>query len=108
MVKNTQQGVTIQFYVLLICALLELNLKQDTYQHKEAGTIQNSTTDLESNTDNAQKIHDSAISNSDQFLEFIGSGLKKYWKISVHWLSALRILMCEVFDARAIEILGAL
>ncbi len=108
LVKNTQQGVTIQFYVLLICALLELNLKQDTYQYKETGTIQNSTTDLESNADNAQKIHDSAISNSDQFLEFIGSGLKKYWKISVHWLSALRILMCEVFDARVIEILGAL
>lgn len=108
LVKNTQSGVTIQFYVLLICALLELNLKQGIYQQVALDKKQDSTIDLGDNADNAQKIQDSAISGTDQFLELIGSGLKKYWKISIHWLSALRILICEVFNVRVVEILGTL
>ncbi|MEO5355465.1 MAG: transposase, partial [Magnetococcus sp. XQGC-1] len=107
LVKNTQEGVTIQFYILLVCALLELKLKQDTYQNTGTEKIKNSTTDLGSDADTTQ-IKESEISNTDQFLEFIGNGLKKCWKISIHWLSALRILMHEVFDSRVIEILGAL
>jgi len=38
--------------------------------------------------------------------EMIGGKLKKYWKIGIHWLTALRNILHFPFDSRAIEILN--
>ncbi len=35
------------------------------------------------------------------FLASLGGAVKKYWKIGVHWLEALRDLLACPFDARA-------
>jgi len=50
---------------------------------------------------------DEPISKPYQFFEMIGEKLKKYWKIGIHWLTALRNMLHLPFDARAIEILDS-
>ena len=50
---------------------------------------------------------DEPISNPYQFFEMIGAKLKIYWKIGIHWLTALRNMLHLPFDARAIEILDS-
>jgi hypothetical protein len=37
----------------------------------------------------------------------IGEKLKKYWKIGIHWLTALRKILDHPFDNAAIKILAS-
>lgn len=108
LVKNNQNGVNIQFYALLIVALLELNLKQKIAQKMENSENQIPVHECNKKIDGQQKTQDNPIKDADMFFKMIGSNLKKYWKISIHWLSALRSLIGARFDNRVIEILGAL
>lgn len=48
----------------------------------------------------------SAQTSKQTFFDTIGSKLNKYWKMGIHWLSALRCLLAEHFDAKAIMILN--
>jgi hypothetical protein len=48
-----------------------------------------------------------AIYHPYQFFEMIGGKLKKYWKIGIHWLTALRNILHFPFDSGAIEILNS-
>jgi hypothetical protein len=142
LVKNASNGVTIQFYMMLIMALLQLKLKQDILMQTEQNQKQSMDMDSNSNTkdsiERAQSLKerrsilypDSTIksepidgknltdresnhpsvtspylSHPYQFFEMIGEKLKKYWKIGIHWLTALRLILHFPYDARAIEIL---
>jgi len=145
LIKNIENGVTIQFYVMLIVALLQLKLKQDVLiqneqnQKQSTGTIKKeqsleekkSVFHPDSNTksnSNDERLQDSqtnhpsvsphhkdkptiqsekAIYHPYQFFEMIGGKLKKYWKIGIHWLTALRNILHFPFDSRAIEILNS-
>jgi hypothetical protein len=158
LVKNISNGVTIQFYIMLIVALLQLKLKQDIMIQKEqnqkqatdtvsknntktTGTIKpirsseekKSVSYLDSNTrsetldginlqdkeskhpsvtstcleDKHNTQSEKPISQPYQFFEMIGEKLKKYWKIGIHWLTALRFILHFPFDDRAIEILSS-
>lgn len=159
LIKNIENGVTIQFYIMLIVALLQLKLKQDVIliqneQNQKQSTDTDSNNDTketdtiksgpsldeekpisfaDSNTrsesiDNASlqdrennyppvsssqsedkdnMPSDEPISKPYQFFEMIGEKLKKYWKIGIHWLTALRNMLHLPFDARAIEILDS-
>jgi len=49
LIKNIKNGVTIQFYIMLIVALLQLKLKQDVLIQNEQN--QNQSTDIDSNND---------------------------------------------------------
>ena len=98
LIKQDQRGVTIQFYAMLIVALLQLRLKQVT-------------TDLSHDVDNSDPAKNKdaekpALSKQD-FFETIGKNLCKYWKIGIHWLTAFRSLLAEHFDKRAVEILNS-
>lgn len=59
----------------------------------EVGTAQNSE------QDKTEPLHHS-------FLAMLGSQLKHFWKIGIHWLTALRKLLDKPFDMHAIAILG--
>lgn len=140
LIKNIENGVTIQFYVMLIVALLQMKLKQDILiqneQKQSTDTIkkeqtleeENSVPYPDSNTkseSNGERLEDrqtnssapkedkdnmpsgKAISHPYQFFEMIGEKLKKYWKIGIHWLTALRSILHFPFDTRAIEILDS-
>ena len=101
LVQHDKRGVTIQFYMILIVALLELFMKQSALDSAEA-------------IDGGTKAHASppkvktASSRLDgvEFVATLGRKMKKYWKIGIHWLTALRDLLVAPFDERAIRILA--
>jgi hypothetical protein len=118
LINHSEQGVSIQFYVILIVALLQLKLKQDIMlQHEQenqdtdtgAGvdTDQETDTDVENSADEADKAPEKAILHPYQFFDMIGEKLKKYWKIGIHWLTALRKILDRPFDDAAIKILAS-
>lgn len=118
LINNSEQGVSIQFYVILIVALLQLKLKQDIMlQHEQenqdtgADADTNQATDagayVENSTGETDTASGKAISHPYQFFDMIGEKLKKYWKIGIHWLTALRKILDHPFDNAAIEILAS-
>jgi hypothetical protein len=146
LIKHCENGVTIQFYIMLIVALLQLKLKQDVMIQNEQRGKQCPPKVLENNTKTSPSMSleakesvsqpasnsqrelidnkhasvspmqreedfnrqsDKPISNPYQFFEMIGEKLKKYWKIGIHWLTALRRILHLPFDARALVILDS-
>jgi len=146
LIKHCENGVTIQFYIMLIVALLQLKLKQDVMIQNEQRGKQCSPKVLGNNTKTSHSMNletkesvsqpafysqrelidnkhasvspmqreedfnrqsDRPISNPYQFFEMIGEKLKKYWKIGIHWLTALRRILHLPFDARALVILDS-
>jgi len=112
LINNSENGVTIQFYMMLIVALLQLKLKQELTIMKEQENVANNDNNLKENTettDSTQPINTTCqqdISHPYHFFEIIGHKLKGYWKIGIHWLTKLRSILHNPFDHRAIEILG--
>jgi len=108
LLSTTKEGVTIQFYLLLVTALLQLHLKQECVAATE--------TDLPLAVDKTNPIEtipglmlqpESLRSARGQtFLATVGSKLHRYWKISIHWLITLRNCLARPFDQRAIHWLG--
>lgn len=105
LVKNTYRGVTIQFYALMITALLELHLKQEMMDEYDEHHDENTTGNYRQ-SEHKFPSSESRLSDTNQFFKMIGAKLKRYWKIGIHWLTALRSLLGKPFDKRSIEILG--
>lgn len=106
LIINNKNGVTIQFYVIMIASLLMLNFKQDCINKKN---------DLEKDSSMSRKFEDktSNISNrignvkrAPELLKKLGQNYKKYWKIGILWLNTMRTNLHKVFDSRAIFLLG--
>lgn len=105
LIRNDKMAVTIQFYALMIIALLLLLFKQKLINNEKSS----------SRIHHHEIISDPFMVNdlSDSkhevyFLERITKDLKKYWKISLRWLVALRSLLSEPFDQRVSETLNPL
>ena len=105
LLSNSQEGVTIQFYMLLCTALLQLRLKQACVTATEGAPVSSST--------DASSIPGLMIdpdllrdARGQTFLATVGSKLQRYWKIGIHWLITLRNLLAQPFDQRAILLLG--
>lgn len=112
LIKQNEQGINIQFYVILIVALLELRLKQETMDKVAAknATEEKKPTDkreegnLESSI--AEQMEENLTPNCRKFIEILGKKVEKYWKIGIYWLTALRNILAAPFDENAIELLG--
>ncbi|MEN8123162.1 MAG: IS4 family transposase [Bacteroidota bacterium] len=118
LIKQDKKGVTIQFYILMISALLELIMKQltvDTGENASSKEIDcndkipvgNQKENHIKNSESSKIDTEKPISCEYKFMETIGRNLKKYWKIGIHWLTALKTLLSEPFDKRAVEILNS-
>jgi len=103
LIKQDQRGVTIQFYAMLIVALLQLRLKQITADFSD-NVDKLDSTELDSTKN---KDTEKTDLSKQEFFETIGKNLCKYWKIGIHWLTAFRSLLAEHFDRRAITILNS-
>ena len=110
LLSHSEEGVTIHFYALLITALLELRLKQECVAICEA----NQTADDSSeSTDDTPIIAGLMIdpelltgARGSTFLATVGKKLKRYWKISRDWITALRNFLHQPFDRRVVLALG--
>ena len=130
LINHSQDGVTIQFYMLLIVSLLQLRLKQHTMiqsnqheapqsqepaQSQEANQSQEpdqSQEPMNRSLDTALPVFHHLPSDHDcshpyHFFEMIGEKLHTYWKLGIHWLSTLRRILHYPFDDRALELLDS-
>lgn len=111
LLSQSQAGVTIHFYALLITALLELRLKQHCVALYEA----TQTTEAVSQTGDDVSIAGLMVdperladARGHTFLATVGEKLHRYWKISKHWLAALRNFLARPFDAHVVIALSRL
>jgi hypothetical protein len=110
LLSHSKEGVTIHFYALLITALLELRLKQKCVAICEA--TQTADASSESADDTlaiAGLMVDPALlagARGSTFLATVGEKLKRYWKISRDWLTALRNFLHQPFTYRVVFALG--
>jgi len=102
--STSPNGVTIQFYLLIITALLQLRLKQLCVDRFE---IACQRTLIEESFPASDPTLRSSSSRGAHFLATIGAKLHRYWKISVHWLAHFRNRLAKPFDDAAIQLLGA-
>lgn len=111
LIKQDKRGVTIQFYAMLTAALLQLRLKQVAADLGDDADSDAGSLDSSSGGDTAktcgQPDTEKSVGQKYEFVETIGKNLCKYWKIGIHWLTALRSLLAEHFDRRAVEILNS-
>jgi len=107
LIKNTQQGVTIQFYMMLIVALLELRLKQETLDIVSAKNSE-ADTQIDQTTEKfvSSMPEENLTSSCQEFIEILGKNVSKYWKIGIHWITVLVSQLSSPFDEKAIEVLG--
>jgi hypothetical protein len=102
LLSQSEDGVTIHFYALLITALLELRLKQQCLDTCEA-SLPASASPQTANDEPAiaglmidpERL---AGTRGSTFLATVGEKLHRYWKISKHWLVALRNYLARPFD----------
>ena len=111
LLSHSKEGVTIHFYALLLTALLELRLKQQCVECYEAlssasgcmpETDQPAIAGLMIDPDRL------AGARGNTFLATVGEKLHRYWKISKHWLVALRNFLARPFDYQIVLVLGRL
>ena len=119
LIRHDESGVTIQFYAMMITALLELYLKQqildrqkspdsDDSGHRDTPAQESETIDLQPETIDWQPPAQSCRFSGVEFVTWLSQKVQKYWKIGIHWLTALRDLLACPFDERAIGILSKL
>ncbi len=108
LISTSKAGVTIQFYALLLAALLELRFKQACVATYEASQqrLQEPATETQTIPGLMVPPDTLASARGQTFLATVGEKLHRYWKISVHWLVHLRNLLAQPFDQRAIRLLA--
>jgi hypothetical protein len=112
LIRHDERGVTMQFYAMMITALLELYLKQQILDRQESPDDDNlgsrGNPPQEPGTTDLQPPAPSSRLSGVEFVTWLSQKVKKYWKIGIHWLTALRDLLTCHFDERAVGILSKL
>lgn len=112
LLSQSQEGVTIHFYALLITALLELRLKQRCVALYEAAQAANAVPQVGDATVAIAGLmidpEQLAGTRGNTFLATVGAKLHRHWKISKHWLTALRNFLARPFDTHVVVVLGRL
>ena len=107
--SHSSQGSQVFFYLLLITALLQLQLKQGCAiqaaketEKKTEGKTEKKTVPDPAETDPKADVPQAPHS----FLAAIGAKLKTYWKIGCHWLRRLQNSLAKPFEPPVIRALG--
>ena len=109
LIRHDQRGVTIQFYALMITALWELHLKQLVLDQHEGQAHQDGSKPSHPHAPTVpHKTPPQGRIEGVEFVTWLNQQLQKYWKIGLHWLTALRDLLVCPFDEKAIGILSTL
>lgn len=104
--NNTQNGVNIQFYVLMITAVLQMRLKQFCTVFSNNNWDKDRSARLE-NVNNIEQIPTHTGYCPDLWIESLTVVLQKFWKIGCHWIRKLRNFISKPFDVNIIDQLAA-
>lgn len=109
LLSTSKEGVTIQFYLLLCTALLQLRLKQACVTAVEATEPPTNCSPTDCDAIAGLMVQPEMLRSArgQTFLATVGAKLHRYWKISIHWLITLRNLLARPFDKAAIHLLGS-
>lgn len=114
LIKQDQRGVTIQFYALLIVAMLELRLKQRIASQKNSKDKKYSDNLKNEKKGKAFKSYRCSKSELEKlnlygykFIETIGKNFHQFWKIGIHWLTTLQRVLAKPFNQWAIVTLDS-
>ena len=93
--SHEPNGVKIQFYIYLIVYVLLIYFKQTLVKEKESQkeaqqVLKDSSSKKE---DHLRKTGSSRLPVEYSLVSFLGSKLKKLWKISIHWLTCIKNLL---------------
>lgn len=93
--NHEPNGVKIQFYIYLIVYVLLIHFKQTLVKEEESQkeaqrVLKDSPSKKE---DHLQKTGSSRLPVEYSLVSFLGSKLKKLWKISIHWLICVKNLL---------------
>jgi len=99
--SHSPQGSQVWFYMLLITALLQLQLKQGCARQVEQERATEPLPDPDEMAAQADTPQDPY-----SFIAAIGAKLKIYWKIGCHWLRRLQNYLAQPFDFPVIRALG--
>jgi hypothetical protein len=109
LLSYSQEGVTIHFYALLITALLQLRLKQVCVDRSEMAEPLSQPEPKEPLIAGLMIDPERWVgTRGHTFLATVGQKLHRYWKISQHWLVALRNYLARPFDYQVVLALGRL
>ena len=112
LLSHSQEGVTIHFYALLISALLQLRLKQQCVAVCQASwpAVPLSLPAPDEPVIAGLMIDPAQLAGTrgHTFLATVGQKLHRYWKLSKHWLVALRNFLARPFDDQVVQALGRL
>ena len=95
----------------MIGYLILLSFKQqsievsDAYSGTTIGKVQSNEEAEEESTD--KNHHSSQRLYVQGLVSLLGSKLKKYWKISIHWLIVLKNKLLEKFDPKIAQTLSS-
>jgi hypothetical protein len=105
--NNSENGVKIQFYILLTLAVLQLRLKQDCQSKQEEI---NNTGEIKQKDckENDTQIQDTnyLYPDASKFIKDISLFLYKSWKISKSFLIILKNNICQILDSKLIHLLA--
>lgn len=90
------RGIEIQFYVYMITHLLTLHFKQEC--HSPTNTQTNALSEQEGKAAVGPRLRENPEDGRSYvcgLVSLLGEKLKKNWKISIHWLIALKNLLAE-------------
>ena len=98
--SHNPKGVEIHFHVYLIAYLLLIYFKQ-TCETQANDASDNPESDEHRSADPSgtehRKLPTSRIPPACGVVSLLGARLKRYWKIGIHWLAALRNLLAQPF-----------
>ena len=87
--NHSERGVNIQFYIFMITAMLQLRIKQICQQRMMQAVEQKKE---------MEQLNQYFGLSPEKWIKSIGSTFYQHWKISAHWLLALRNLADHTFD----------
>jgi len=107
LMNNSENGVNIQFYVLMMTVLLKMRLKQVCIQKNEDVLKKKSFAEKQKQKHmKFNELNNYYGSNPEIWIKSITTFFYEYWKIGKHWLLHLKNLITQSFDDQVIKILG--
>ena len=111
LMAHNPRGVEIQFYLYIIAYILLLSFKQKCELMYENNKLEEQDNQMdgisagliESPEINQQPKDKEVRQNVCGLVSLLGEKLKKFWKISIHWLTAVRNLLIEPFTITTIK-----
>ena len=96
LLNHSQNGVEIQFYVLMMTAVLMMKLKQDCQELEKK----------EEQKENNGEKRDKNKLNPSEWIKEIGKIFYKSWKISKNWLIVVKNKLTQIVDYELLRVLN--